>query len=168
MTIKLSKEELVSKISILSKICSGCNTNPILNTILFNVKNNTIELVAYNLEIGCCTNIKNENNNDDEFSFTLNAAFFINCLSKAPAKSVINMEIEKATEKVNISYNNGKVKYSTSYLPAEEFPELPTIKKSQDFTKIKVEKFIKGIDNTLYCVSSDKNFTKFPGIKHKC
>lgn len=164
MTIKLSKEELVSKISILSKICSGCNTNPILNTILFNVKNNTIELVAYNLEIGCCTNIKNENNNDDEFSFTLNAAFFINCLSKAPAKSVINMEIEKATEKVNISYNNGKVKYSTSYLPAEEFPELPKIKKSQDFTKIQVEKFIKGIDNTLYCVSSDKNFTKFPGL----
>ena len=164
MTIKLSKEELVSKISILSKICSGCSTNPILNTILFNVKNNTIELVAYNLEIGCCTNIKNENNNDDEFSFTINAAFFMNCLSKAPAKSVINMEIEKATEKVNISYNNGKVKYSTSYLPAEEFPELPTIKKSQDFTKIKVEKFIKGIDNTLYCVSSDKNFTKSPGL----
>lgn len=157
MIIKISKELLMKKVSMLSKLCTTSSNNPILSTILFETKGkNAIELIAYNTAIGCKTTVENEIENDEEDSFTLSASFLMNCLSKAPANSIINLKIEKDTEKLNISYNNGKVKYSTLTQPADEYPELPKLS-GEESSSITVEQLINGIDSTLYCIEDGRD-----------
>ena len=157
MIIKIKKDVLIKKVSMLSKLCTTSSNNPILSTILFETKGkNTVELIAFNTVIGCKTTVDNEVENDEVNSFTVNASFLMNCLSKAPANSVINLKIEKDTEKLNISYNNGKVKYSTLTHPADEYPELPKFSEEES-ASITVENLIKGIDSTLYCIEDGKD-----------
>ena len=65
MKFVVSSTELLSHLTVVSRVISSKNTLPILDNFLFNLKGNDLEITASDLETTLTTRIKLENVTDD-------------------------------------------------------------------------------------------------------
>jgi len=150
MNIICNKSKLLEGINIALKAISGKSTMAILDCLVLEVKNNTIKIIANDLEIGIETII--EGNIQTEGSVAVNAKVFYEIIRKLPSDD-INISVD---ENYIINISGGKAKFNISAKSTEEFPFLPTIMKNNN---IRISQFTlkEIIRQTVFSISDNEN-----------
>ena len=128
MLIKIDQSDLIKSINIVIKAISTKTTLPILECIVIKTIDNSIKLIANDMELGIETILNGEI--IKEGSIALNSRLFSDIVRKLPNNLVeINTdENYKATIKC------GKSVFTISGQSIEEFPVLPQIERIKSIT----------------------------------
>lgn len=148
MKFTCERQKLVDSVLNVQRAVSSKSTIPALEGILINVQDNELEMVGYNLELGITTCIPVKVFTPGKI--ILNAKIFSDIIRKLP-----DDEVTIKTDEKNIAnITSGNSKFSIIGIPAEEFPELPTISDSSDITISR--EVLKGmIRQTLFAISDN-------------
>ncbi|MFZ5353896.1 MAG: DNA polymerase III subunit beta [Bacillota bacterium] len=149
MKIITNKSNLLNSINIVQKAVPTKTTLPILEGILFEAKNGKLKLTGTDLEVGIETVIDVDVIVPGKIVLSSKIAGEI--VRKLPDSDV---EIEAVgNNTVNIKCENSKFKIIG--LSAEEFPELPTVKKDNGIT-LSQNVLRDMIKHTIFAVSTDE------------
>ena len=150
MNIICEKSKLLEGINIALKAISGKSTMAILDCLVLEVKNDTIKIIANDLEIGIETIIEGEIK--EEGSVAINAKVFYEIIRKLPSDKVIITLGENYV--INIS--GGKAKFNISAKSTEEFPFLPAIIKDSNIiiSQFTLKEIIR---QTVFSISDNEN-----------
>lgn len=127
MKISCLQENLSKGLGLVSRLVATRGTLEILSHILISTEKGRIKLSATNLEIG--VNYKVGGKVDEEGSITIPARIISELVSQLPSGKV-NLE----TENNNIFLKSGDYESHIKGLSADEFPLIPKIKESKNFT----------------------------------
>lgn len=127
MKISCLQENLSKGLGLVSRLVATRGTLEILSHILISTDKGRIKLSATNLEIG--VNYKVGGKVDEEGSITIPARLFSELVSQLPSGK-LNLE----TEESNIFLKSGDFESHIKGLSADEFPLIPKIKESKNFT----------------------------------
>lgn len=150
MNIICNKSKLLEGINIALKAISGKSTMAILECLVLEIKENTIKLIANDLEIGIETIIEGQILN--EGSVAINAKVFYEIVRKLPSDEV-SISVD---ENYIMNISGGKAKFNISAKSTEEFPFLPTILKNHN---IRISQFTlkEIIRQTVFSISDNEN-----------
>ncbi|MBN1405879.1 MAG: DNA polymerase III subunit beta [Candidatus Omnitrophica bacterium] len=157
MLIKTNKTDLLKGLQNITGVITTKNTLPILSHILIQTKQNTLELIATDLDIGIITTINSEV--VEEGAITIPAKRFVDIIKELPESTItittkknntINIECEKAFFKI-------------IGLPKEEFPKLP---KTTEKNKIQIPQntLKEMLTMTFFAVSHDQTRHVLNGV----
>ncbi len=153
MKFVVSSIELFNKLQVLNKVISNKNTLPILDYLLFKLKENQLEIVSSDLETTLLTYMEIENV-DGEGAIAIEAKRLNDILKEFPEQP-LTFEINLGTLSIDILSENGK--YSLVGLDYEDFPELSALEEeSKVVSTLKSELFLKGINKSLFAVANDE------------
>ncbi len=150
MNIICDRTKLLEGINIVLKAVPGKSTMAILSCIVLQVKNNTINLIANDLQLGIQTTI--EGNIIEESEIAVEAKMFSDIIrSFSDDEVIINLD-----ENYVLNLKCGKANFDIVAKPTEEFPLLPTIIKDK---KIEISQFsLKDIiRQTVFSISDNEN-----------
>ncbi|MBO5197903.1 MAG: DNA polymerase III subunit beta [Lachnospiraceae bacterium] len=123
MKIICQKSDLLASVNIALKAVPAKSTMPILECMVLEVKDDTIKLIANDMEIGIETLVKGQI--IEPGNVALNAKLFSEIIRRLPDNDV--------TVETNASYQTTvtyeKAKFTISARSSEEFPELPKIER---------------------------------------
>lgn len=123
MKIQCQKSDLLNSVNIVLKAVPVKSTMPILECLIIEAKEDSIKLIANDMELGIETIVKG--NVSESGTVALNAKIFSEIIRRLPENEV------KITTDMN--YNTEiiceKAKFMVSGISAEEFPYLPVIEK---------------------------------------
>jgi DNA polymerase-3 subunit beta len=123
MKIKIARDELLTGLQRVQGVVEKRNTMPALSNILLETKQDGVELVATDLEIGIRGHYKAEVLEPGSVSVSARKVFEI--LREMP-----DSEITFATQENNwVQIQSGKIQFKIVGLPASEFPALPTVER---------------------------------------
>jgi DNA polymerase-3 subunit beta len=123
MKIKIARDELLTGLQRVQGVVEKRNTMPALSNILLETKQDGVELVATDLEIGIRGHYKAEVLEPGSVSVSARKVFEI--LREMP-----DSEITFATQDNNwVQIQAGKIQFKIVGLAASEFPALPTIER---------------------------------------
>lgn len=148
MKFKCGKLQIANSLSNVQKFVAQKSTIPALEGILINCANSTIELCAYNMEMGITTSIPA--NVQEEGRIVVNAHLFTDIIKKL-STDIAEISVDK---NLNIQIIGGESKFELTGIDAEEFPELPNIQKSESL-ELPVETLKSMIKQTLFAVSDN-------------
>ena len=156
MLIKIDQSDLIKSINIVIKAISTKTTLPILECIVIKTIDNSIKLIANDMELGIETILNGEI--IKEGSIALNSRLFSDIVRKLPNNLVeINTdENYKATIKC------GKSVFTISGQSIEEFPVLPQIDKIKSITlsQFSLKEMIR---QTIFSISNNENMKVMTG-----
>ena len=156
MLIKINQSDLIKSINIVIKAISTKTTLPILECIVIKTIDNSIRLIANDMELGIETILNGEI--IKEGSIALNSRLFSDIVRKLPNNLVeINTdENYKATIKC------GKSVFTISGQSIEEFPVLPQIEKIKSITlsQFSLKEMIR---QTIFSISNNENMKVMTG-----
>ena len=150
MNIICDRTKLLEGINIVLKAVPGKSTMAILSCIVLQVKNNTINLIANDLQLGIQTTI--EGNIIEEGEIAVEAKMFSDIIrSFSDDEVIINLD-----ENYVLNLKCGKAFFDIVAKSTEEFPLLPTIIKDK---KIEISQFsLKDIiRQTVFSISDNEN-----------
>ncbi len=150
------QDNLKKGISVVSHVTSKNINLPILNNILIKAKDNNIELLATNLEIGISHTVRGKIEKEGEF--TVDSKIINDYISLLPSEKV---SIEKKEEELVVECSNYKTKIKGE--SAKEFPLLPTINKNNYLT-VSIDEFKKALSQVVFAVSSSEARIELAGI----
>ncbi|MCI8339845.1 MAG: DNA polymerase III subunit beta [Lachnospiraceae bacterium] len=150
MNIVCEKSKLLEGINIALKAISGKSTMAILECLVIEVVDDTIKLIANDLEIGIETIM--EGQIQTEGSVAVNAKVFYEIIRKLPSDEV-SISVD---DKYMMNIRCGKATFDISAKSTEEFPYLPAIVKDR---KITVSQFTlkEVIRQTVFSISDNEN-----------
>jgi len=136
---------------------AGKNSNlPILSNVLIKIKNNLIQFIATDLEIGICHNMRGKI--ETEGMFTVNAKLLSDYIGLLPNKRVdvtlINNEV-----KINCENFNTKIKGEE----ATDYPVIPQIEK-KDYYSFDFEVFKKAINKVIFSAATNETRMELSGV----
>ena len=156
MLIKINQSDLIKSINIVIKAISTKTTLPILECIVIKTIDNSIKLIANDMELGIETILSGEI--IKEGSIALNSRLFSDIVRKLPNNLVeINTDDNyKATIKC------GKSVFTISGQSIEEFPVLPQIEKIKSITlsQFSLKEMIR---QTIFSISNNENMKVMTG-----
>lgn len=130
MKLSITRETLLKPLQIVSGVVERRQTLPILSNVLMSVSNNSLKLVATDLEVELVTETSLTNAEDGEV--TVAARKLMDICRALPEGTLLD-----------ISQNNGKVqlkagksRFSLSTLPVDEFPKIQNLSGSSTVTII--------------------------------
>lgn len=129
MKFSVNKKEITEAVSNIQRAVSSKTSIPALEGILLNASDNTLELSAYDLELGITTVIPARV--QEPGKSILSARLFSDIVRRTP-DDAISVTVD---EKDMASIESGCSKFSIIGIPAVEFPELP---KLSDSTKLEL------------------------------
>lgn len=121
MKISCGKQQLVDAVLNIQRAVSTKSSVPALEGILIKTGTNSIELCGYDLELGMTTTIQAQI--EEPGNIVLSARLFGDIVKRLPAESVF----VSADEKNMTTIKSGTSEYTIVGIPAEEFPELPSV-----------------------------------------
>lgn len=148
MKFTCERQKLVDSVLNVQRSVSSRSTIPALEGILISVQDNKLDMIGYNLELGTTTCISVEVLVPGEI--VLNAKIFSDIIRKLPDDKVTIQTDEKNIANIT----SGNSKFSIIGIPAEEFPELPTVSNSSD-VMISGEVLKGMIRQTLFAISDN-------------
>ena len=150
MNIICDKNKLLEGINIVLKAIPGKSTMAILECLVIEADNNTIKLIANDLEIGIETVIEGEI--VEEGCVAISAKVFSDIIRKLPSEQVeINVD-----EAYQLNIKCGKAKFNISAKPTDEFPYLPQIVKDK-YVEISQFTLKDIIRQTVFSISDNEN-----------
>lgn len=130
---------------------------PILNNVLIEAKNGSLNLSSTNLEIGvsCVVRCKT----DVEGAFSVDARLFSEYVGLLP-KETVNIELLK-DDFLKISCPNSETKIKG--MPADDFPVIPKIEKTTPFS-LNINEFKKAISQVIFAFSGSETRPEIGGV----
>lgn len=123
MKIKIARDELLTGLQRVQGIVEKRNTMPVLSNILLETKQDGIELVATDLEIGVRGHYKADVQQAGSVSLSARKLYEL-------LKEVADGEITLATQENNwVQIQAGRSQFKIVGMAASEFPALPTIER---------------------------------------
>ncbi len=146
MKFTVNNTDITEAVSNIQRAVSTKTSIPALECILLSAAENTLELCAYDLELGITTTIPAQVAEPGKAA--LPAKIFSDIVRKTPDETVTVVVDEKNITTIESGYS----KFSIISTPAEEFPELP---KLTDSTKIELPSSVlkSMIRQTLFAVA---------------
>lgn len=163
MKFVVFQENLSKALSTVNNFITSKTQLPILNNILFTLKNGKLKLSATNLEIS--VNLWIPAKIEEEGVVTLPAKTTTDFISSLP-----NDKIFLETEKNNLKINCRNYKAVLNGISASEFPSIPTLKNKKKIEEDKTidlvaDTFIRAIKQTSFSAAQDESRPILTGIK---
>jgi DNA polymerase-3 subunit beta len=153
MKFVISSTELLSHLQLIGKVISQKNTLPILDNFLFDLTDNELKITASDLETTLITTINLENVTD-EGKVAVPARILMDILKEFPEQP-LTFDIDKESLKIVLNSENGK--YNINGQNAEDFPQIPEIKKEQEsHLQVSSEALHKGIAKSIFATADDE------------
>lgn len=161
MRFNVSSKTLYSFVSSVSKIISSRNALQILNNFLFRLEDDTLTVTASDMENSLVGRLS-VTDAEGSGSFCLDARRIVELLKEMPDQG-ITFDINDQNLEVLITYTNGH--YNTVAISGLEYPEHRKAQASDTVTfTCPSERVIKGIENTLFAVSTEEIRPQMMGI----
>jgi DNA polymerase-3 subunit beta len=157
MKIQTKKENLLTAIQIVQNIVSPRNTLPILSNILIETRNNSLRLVATDLDVGISCEIPVDT--QEEGSITLPAKKFSDIIKELPEGNVVI--VVKKNNLVDIECE--KCRFKLMGLPKDEFPKFPEFK-DKETLQIEQTTLREMLNLTAFAVSHEETRYILNGI----
>lgn len=129
MKFTVNKSDMTEAVSNIQRAVSSKTSIPALEGILLSASEGSLELCAYDLELGITTVIPSQT--AEPGKAVLSAKIFSDIVRKTPDETITVTVDEKNMATIDSGYS----KFSIIGIPAEEFPELP---KLTDSTRIEL------------------------------
>jgi len=153
MKFVVSSSELLGHIQSISRVINSKNTLPILDNILFDLKDNVLTLRASDLETTLTTKLVIDNAIDDGM-IALPSKLLLDTLKEFPEQP-LTIEINMETLAADIYTENGKFSVVGQY--GEDFPNPNEIEEEKAASILmEPEVLLKGIASTLFATSEDE------------
>jgi DNA polymerase-3 subunit beta len=153
MKFVVSSTELLGHLQAISRVISSKNTLPILDSFLFNLSGNDLEITASDLESTLITRMKLENASGDGI-IALPARILLDTLKEFSVQPLA-FDINPDTLAVVITSENGK--FNVVGQNGIDFPALPSIRKEKKFSfVINADVMLAGINKTLFATADDE------------
>lgn len=163
MKISCTQENLNQGLFVVSHLATKSTALPILNNILFQIKEKTIRLSATNLEIGVSCVIRGKV--EEEGEFTVQSRLLADYISLLPKEKVdlsAPKEIKEGQDQVlEIICKNYSTKIKGQ--PATDFPLIPQIKKINPYI-LGYEAFRQAISQVVFAVSVSETRPEINGV----
>ena len=159
MRFSLNRDKLLKSLSYAQGVVEKKNTLPILSNVLINAKNNTLTLVATDLDIFFYEEIKDVNISN-EGSTTTSANVLHDILRKISPQAQLNFE-QKSQNKLSLNADNSD--FNLLCLPSENFPAMPQDKESLEI-KLDASKLFSLINKVKISISNDDTRHYLNGI----
>jgi DNA polymerase-3 subunit beta len=162
MKFQVPSKTLYNYTSAVSKVINAKNALQILNNFLFVLDGDTLTISGSDTENALTARVP-VSNAEGSGKFCIDARRLVDLLKQLPDEG-INFEINESNLEVNISSSNGN--YDLMGLNGDEYPQYKKEDEGVDPVNfiIPAEQIIKGIDNTLFAVSSDEFRPQMMGI----
>lgn len=149
-TINISKSELLSRLSAVSKIISSKPSLPIMENVLLVIKDGTVQLSAVDYQGRINTTIDGILS-DTDISICITQKLLIDALKSLPEQPITISIDDKLG--ITIKYKGGK--FEMTGISPEEFPKEKEI---GDTTRLSLSSkvLLNGIDKTSFCAASDE------------
>lgn len=148
MRLTLQQKEFADAVLNIQRAVSSKSTIPVLEGILLSTQNNELKLSAYDMELGMTTTL--EATVQEQGRLVLNARLLSDIVRRLPGETVTLTSDEK-----NIaSICSDASEFSIIGIPAEEFPEFPSISET-DSVEISQPMLKSMIRQTLFAVAAD-------------
>jgi DNA polymerase-3 subunit beta len=153
MKFVVSSTELLSHLSVVSRVISSKNTLPILDNFLFNLDGNDLEITASDLETTLTTKIRLENVTDGG-QVAIPYRILVDTL-KEFAEQPLTFVVNKDTLAIKVSSDNGE--FNIVGQLAEDFPAKAEVKEeSKVAIKMPVNALLSGITKTIFATADDE------------
>lgn len=161
MKFNVSSKTLYNFASAVSKIINAKNPMPVLNNFLFILDGDLLTVKAADMENSLVGRL-NVSDAEGNGMFCLDARRIVDLLKEMPDQG-ITFDINDDNLEVKISYANGC--YSTVAINGLEYPQESKLNDgaSVEFT-CTTEQVMKGVENTLFAVSTDEIRPQMMGI----
>ena len=161
MKIVVSSTELLSHLSVVSRVISSKNTLPILDNFLFKLEGNDLEITASDLESTLTTRITLENVSGDG-SVAIPYKILIDTL-KEFSEQPLTFDIDPGSLAIVINSENGQ--FNIVGQPADDFPAKADIKAEGKTTvKLAADILLNGITKTIFATADDEMRPVMNGI----
>ena len=158
MELTIEKEALVNGIQTVQNAVSLKSSLPILSNVLLETEKNALRLTATDLDIGICSTIPSDV--EQEGAITLPAKKFFDIIRALPEGSDITLSMKKNNF---VMIKSGKAEFKIIGLPKEEFPQLPAFKDKDSIT-IEQASFKEMLNLTDFAISRDDTRYVLNGI----
>lgn len=148
MKISLSQKDLAEAVLNIQRAVSTKSTIPALEGILLSADNGNLCLSAYDMELGMKTGL--EATVEEPGRIILNAKLFGDIVRKMPGETLFVDTDEKNTAIIH----SGTSDFSIIGIPAEEFPEFPSVSETVSF-KLSQPLLKSMIRQTLFAVADN-------------
>ena len=152
MNFKISSTTICNRLQTLNKVISSKNSLSILDSILFELQDNTLKMTASDGDITLVSSLE-VNSAEGSGKFALNATQIINGLkeiSDQPVKITINDQ----DFKVIIKYQNGKCEFNGQ--SGEDYPIMKGISENAQTVIIENNALFNGINKSLFATADDE------------
>ncbi|NHB69089.1 DNA polymerase III subunit beta [Perlabentimonas gracilis] len=161
MKFVVSSTELLSHLSVVSRVISSKNTLPILDNFLFNLNGNDLEITASDLETTLTTTIKLENvTNDGQVAIPYR--ILVDTLKEFPEQP-LTFDVNQDTLAIKLVSDNGE--FNIVGQPAEDFPAKAVVDEAEKMTvKVPAVALLNGITKTIFATADDEMRPVMNGI----
>ena len=161
MKFVVSSTELLSHLSVVSRVISSKNTLPILDNFLFKLEGNDLEITASDLESTLTTRITLENVSGDG-SVAIPYKILIDTL-KEFSEQPLTFDIDPGSLAIVINSENGQ--FNIVGQPADDFPAKADIKAEGKTTvRLAADVMLNGISKTIFATADDEMRPVMNGI----
>ncbi|HEY5040050.1 MAG TPA: DNA polymerase III subunit beta, partial [bacterium] len=157
MKVVLTRADLAKGISTVQSAVASKNTMPILANVLLEARENKLEFVATDLDMGIRCSVPAEI--VEKGSITINAKKLSDIVRELPDASV-DLEIDDSHKMILICQ---KSNFKIHGLPKDDFPILPEVKRDKVF-KVKGSLLHEMIRKTIFAVSTDETRYVLNGV----
>src|SRR5574344_2818323 len=153
MKFFVSSSDLLNRMQAISRVIGSKAALPILENLLFSVKDSTLTITASDLEVTMVTSLALDNV-DEDGTLSIPGHKLVEYLKKLPEQP-ITILINKETYAIEIVSAAGK--NTQAGLSAEEYPENPTLMGDQTKSiSMNADALICGITKTFFATGNDE------------
>lgn len=161
MKFVVSSTELLSHLTVVSRVISSKNTLPILDNFLFKLEGNNLEITASDLETTLTTQLKLENV-ARVGAVAVPYRILIDTLRESPEQP-LTFDINADSLAITVSTETGQ--FNIVGQPAEDFPVRAIVDESSKVSvPMPVESLLAGITKTLFAAADDEMRPVMNGI----
>jgi DNA polymerase-3 subunit beta len=161
MKFVVSSTELLSHLTVVSRVISSKNTLPILDNFLFKLDGNELEITASDLETTLTTKIKLENVTDIG-QVAIPYRILVDTLKEFPEQP-LTFDINADNHAIKVSTETGE--FNIVGQPAEDFPMKAEVKsESKVSIQLPASSLLMGISKTIFATADDEMRPVMNGI----
>jgi len=148
MLLNISREHLLKSLQNVIGVVERRQTMPVLANILFRANDNSLELIATDLEVQLSSQCSEDLTVEKEGEITIPGRKLLDICRNLPNNSNLRLSLEKD----RIVLRSGRSRFTLSTLPATEFPLLDKVKSTHSF-KLSQNELKKLIERTQFAMA---------------
>lgn len=154
MTFSIMNSELSGRLSMVSRVVNSKNVLPILNDIVFTVKDGTLSLKASDSENTITTDVP-LGTSEGEATFSVNARDITDAVKNIASEQEMTFEYDESANIVKVNYFSGL--FSLPATSALEFPVTPSLNEESKVSfQMTDQKLADNIGRTLFATAQDE------------